>query len=304
MVAARPLLVRLRRFLLAPIEEELHQMRGQIEEVRQAAARVAVPTQDGNVLVRTTVGYVLCSTTDLGTLAPLVETGELERGTRLVIERVVGPGAVFVDVGANLGLHTLAAGHAMRGRGRIHAFEPFAPTAALLRETVQINGLSDVVQIHQVAASDHMGRQKLFLGAVSGHHSLFPLGTSEAQETESVEVELVRLDDALADTAPVDLIKIDVEGAELDVLDGARSTIERSPEIALVVEFGPAHLARVGHSVPEWFARFESLGLVFRAIDNDGRLMDRTIASLEDVESVNLLFARPDARAWIRAGPG
>lgn len=301
---ARPYLVPLRRFLLAPVEEELHHMRREMEELRQAASRVAVPTADGNVLVRTNVGYVLCSTSDLGTLAPLVETGDLERGTRLAIERLVGPGAVFVDVGANLGLHTLAAGRAMRGKGQIHSIEPYGPTATLLRETVLINGLGGIVRVHEAAASDAPGRRSLFLGGVSGHHSLLPLESLGTSEGGSTEVSVITLDDVLAGSPPVALIKIDVEGAELEVIDGAGATIAASPNIALIVEFGPSHLVRAGTSVERWFARFEELGFEFRAIDEDGRLMERTISSLEDVESINLLFARPDARAWIRAGAG
>jgi FkbM family methyltransferase len=269
------------------------------------ARRVAIASGPDRVLVRTDVGYILCSAADLGTLAMLVEQGGIERGTRLLIERLVKPGEVFVDVGANLGLHTLAAARAMGGRGRIFAFEPFAQTASLLRESVLINGFSDIVEILEVALSDHAGRQPLFLGVVSGHHSLFPLTMPPGWDASSVDVPLVRLDDVLADALPIDLIKIDAEGAELAVLGGSTAVIERSAEIALIVEFGPSHLGRAGHSVSEWFSAFESLGFVFREIDSEtGRLIPRSIETLEGVYSANLLFARPGARVWLRADAG
>ena len=302
----RPIVLRVRSLLVGPIEDELRQQRRRIDEIWQfsqaAGRRVAVACGPDKVLVRTEAGYALCSTHDLGTLAVLIERGDLERGTRRLIERLIEPGDVFVDVGANLGLHTLAAGRAMQGRGRVYAIEPFGPTVELLRESVLINGLSAIVEIHQAAASDHRGQQPLFLGPVSGHHSLLPLSPPQGSEPSSVDVPVVTLDDVLADAAPVNLMKIDVEGTELEVLDGARSVIGRNEEIALIVEYGPSHLERAGRSAQDWFSRFDDLGLSFREIDAEtGRLYERSIDSLADVESTNLLFARPTALVWRRA---
>jgi hypothetical protein len=165
-----------------------------------------------------------------------------------------------------------------------------------------MNGLTTVVDVHESAVTNRDGRQALFLGNVSGHHSLFPLSAADASDLSPVEVELVRLDDVLRGVPRIDLLKIDAEAAELEVLEGARSIVERSPEIALIVEYGPSHLARVGHAAADWFAGFDELGLEFRVIDEaTGRLTERSFASLQDVESVNLLFARPDAPAWLRA---
>jgi FkbM family methyltransferase len=302
-IALRPSVVRIRHFMLAPIEEELRQTRQRMDEIGQYAGRVAIPVGDWDVLLRTNAGYVLCSATDYLVLASLIDGGDLERGTRLLIERLVRPGDVVVDVGAHLGLHTLAAGRALRGRGRVHAFEPFEPSVRRLRQSVLINGLADVVEVHEAAAYSHAGTEPLHLGSVSGHHSLFPL--SDASGDETVDVSLVRLDDVLAGDGPVSLMKIDVEGAELEAIEGARAILERSPEVGVIVEFGPAHLARIGTSTNAWFDRFEQLGLTFRAIDREtGRLRPLSVARLEEADSTNLLFARPDARIWVRAQSG
>ena len=65
----------------------------------------------------------------------------------------------------------------------------------------------------------------------------------------------------------------------------------------------PSHLRRRKYSVKKWFERFESFGFVYRAInDLSGALEERTIEQLKDVESVNLLFARPAAQVWSTAG--
>jgi FkbM family methyltransferase len=267
-----------------------------------SAQRVAVACGPEEVLVRTSVGYVLCSPRDYAVLACLLDTGELERGTRLVIEKIVKPGDIFIDVGAHLGLHTLAAARAMHGKGRIIAFEPFEPTKRLLEKSVWINGFSDIVEIHQAAVFSHPGSQPLFLGVISGHHSLFPLQKPTAESAAPVSVPLVTLDAVMASHPTANVVKIDAEGAELDVVEGGRSVIQQNPNIALIVEFGPSHLRRTEHTTQNWFACFESLGMVYKAINpNTGALEDWSIDKLASIESVNLLLARPFADVWLRA---
>ncbi|QKV56500.1 MAG: FkbM family methyltransferase [Dechloromonas sp.] len=118
----------------------------------------------------------------------------------------------FIDAGANIGLHTLAAGRAMQGAGKIVAFEPYGPTRELLSESVFMNGLSDIVEIHEAAVSTKSGIQSLHLGKVSGHHSLYPLGDNGSADGTSVPVRLVSLAEVISAGTRVDLIKIDVEG--------------------------------------------------------------------------------------------
>jgi FkbM family methyltransferase len=254
------------------------------------------------MLVRTAVGYVLCDPADHAALAALLETGEMERGTRLVIESLLQPGDRFVDVGANLGLHTLAAGRALDGRGHVLAIEPFEPTAGRLERTIWINGLSDLVEVCRAAAYSQPGRLPLFLGATSGHHSLLPVERPSGPATAPVDVPLVTLDDLIGEARDVALVKIDVEGAELEVLHGARRVVRSNPGIGVIVEFAPSHVARAGRSIDEWFGAFHALDLVHREIDPaTGELRSSSIDDLRHVKTANLLFGRPEAALWRRA---
>lgn len=279
-----------------------------------AATRIAIPTGPDETLVRTQVGYVVCSSTDQALIAILLESGDLERGTRRLIERLLQPGQVFIDVGANIGLHTLAAARAMQGTGRIVAFEPYEPTLRLLRKSVFINGFAELVEARHAAVSDHVGSHSLYLGMTSGHHSLFPLspqlrfsGDSRKADTGAdtsvaVETPMTTLDAAIPPDLSPDLIKIDVEGAELEVIQGARALIERTPQVALIAEFGASHLARTGHTTYEWLAEFAALGLDHQVIEPvSGALESWTNEQLEQVESANLFFARPAAAVWKKA---
>jgi len=275
-----------------------------IEEYAFASARrMAVAGSPGEVLVRTSVGYVLCPASDYPLLATLVDVGELELGTRKLIQKLLRPGDTFVDVGANVGMHTLAAAIAMQAQGRIVAFEPHPTTHDLLRKSLLLNGFAGIAETHQAAVSNQVGQLPLFLGPTSGHHSLYSPEGSTGAMASTIDVPLVRLDDVLNANAPVDLIKIDVEGAELEVIEGAAATIRRNVEAALIVEFGSSHLRRTGRTTGDWLSAFEKFGLQFRAIEPaTGALLDWTSAELEAVESVNLLFARPTSKAWVRAG--
>ncbi|QQR69793.1 MAG: FkbM family methyltransferase [Alphaproteobacteria bacterium] len=264
--------------------------------------RVAVNCGPDQILVRTQVGYVFCSAHDPVVLCALAETGELEHGTRLAIQRILQPGETFIDVGAHLGLHTIAAARVLKDHGRVIAFEPFPLTCSLLRKSVELNNLSSLVEIHNAAVSNRAESRPLFLGSISGHHSLFPLPDEEKAGVAPVEVPTMRLDQVIEPGQKADMIKIDAEGAELDVLEGARTLIEANPEIVLVVEFGPSHLRRVGHMPSDWLARFADLGLIYRVINEQtGNLESWPYHKLLDVYSVNLLFARPDASVWQRS---
>lgn len=266
-----------------------------------SARRIALHAHGNSILMRSAVGYVLCADTDLAVLAGLLDTGELERGTRLLIERLLRPGDVFVDAGAHLGLLTLAAARAMGGRGRIFAFEPFPDTCEKLVRSVWLNGYSSIVKVHEMAVSDHEGRTTLFLGQVSGHHSIFPLGSATNSAEPSAEVSVTTLDAALPAVQDVTLLKIDVEGAEINVLNGARTLLANNRDMAIIVECGPQHLARTGYTVERWLEVFRTHGLIYRAINAEsGMLEDVSATQLAASESVNLLFGHPESSVWTK----
>lgn len=265
------------------------------------ARRVAIPCEPGEILIRTEVGFVLCASSDHALIASLVENGELETGTRRLIQRYLKPGDSFVDVGANIGMLALAAARAMHGKGNIIAFEPFEQTARMLEKSLWMNGFSHMATVHHAAVSSKKGFQHLHLGGTSGHHSLFDLDTVSKLDRKSVEVSLTTLDASIAEKDQVTLLKIDAEGAELDVIAGGNRLLTSNPDIALVVEFGPSHLRRIGISQDEWLDSFKKLGFDFRAINEvTGDLETTSQMALGKVDSVNLFFARPDSSAWER----
>lgn len=112
---------------------------------------------------------------------------------------------------------------------------------------------------------------------------------------------MVRIDDVVPATQKVDLLKIDAEGAELQVMESAAGLIERNAELAIIVEFGPAHLERTGVAPGDWLKAFAARGLQYRAIDSvSGKLEHWDMEKLLACDSINLLFGRKDAGVWRR----
>ena len=159
--------------------------------------------------------------------------GYHEPATVRVIEHFLRPGAVFVDVGANVGQYTLlAAGLA----AEVHSFEPDPLTFRLLRHNVLTNGLTNV-RLNACALAEDCNPRVLYSGRAdnSGGSSLGgPRGgvTSWAVACQHLDLYVHR-----SGIARVDLLKLDVEGAELSVLRGAKTVLSASsPHI--VLEFG------------------------------------------------------------------
>lgn len=276
------------------VPAELVQQINRIEEYTYASARrVAVNCGSDEIMIRSEIGFVLCSADDHALIATLLEAGELEPGTRQLIRKTLKPGDTYIDVGANIGMHMLAAAQAMNGSGKIIGFEPFGPTKALIDKTMWINGFSGITETHQMAVSNKSGSQLLNLGATSGHHSLFKLDTPAALAKPPVQVELISLDEIIKPNQVAHLLKIDAEGAELEVIEGAKRLLKDNPQIKLIVELGLSHLERTGHTIEDWLEKFSNLGFDYQVINaNSGELETHSVEELKIAGAVNLFFSK------------
>lgn len=210
----------------------------------------------------------------------ILKTGCYEAETVALVSRVLTAGAVFVDVGANFGQYTLIASQIVGEAGQVHAFEPAPDTLAILVRNIKRCGRRNVV-CNATALLDQAGPAALFLSDDSGLNSLGQ--TERVARNRRVDVVTTTLSDYV-DTrhlTRLDLIKIDCEGAELPVLRGARSVLERWRP-AIVLEFS-VHARAFGYSPSDMCAFLELLGyrlflvdrLPLSAVRPDAALVDR-----------------------------
>ena len=183
--------------------------------------------------------------------------GWLAGPERRLVERTVRAGMVAVDVGANIGFHTLVLARAVGPTGRVHAIEPAPANFRLLERAVREAGLAQVV-LHRAVAADVAGERPLYLAADNrGDHRLVPADEPRAH----VVVPSLVLDEVLADTPHVDFVKIDVQGAEVAVLRGLAATLARHRDVRLLCELSPDLLERAGADAERFFGPLRALGL-------------------------------------------
>jgi FkbM family methyltransferase len=166
--------------------------------------------------------------------------------------RVLKPGTAFWDIGAHIGFFTILASRVVGSGGRVHAFEPMPLNRRRLNTTIQLNGATNVT-VHAVAVGRSDGSAVLHGHQASAMWTL----VAERGEKNGIDVACRTIDTISSEIGDPSVIKIDVEGAELDVLRGGLGTISRSSPI-LVVEFAvPEYVAPARTLLPSY--RFEQL---------------------------------------------
>jgi FkbM family methyltransferase len=159
-----------------------------------------------------------------------------------LLRRLLAGGRDFVDVGAHVGMYSVAAALRLAERGRVLAFEPNPAARAQLEDNLALNGCRNATVSPQ-AVSDVVGEALLHVPQTDDP-SFSSLAAGRFAEGEPVSVETTTLDaevEALGLTPA--LIKIDVEGGELAVLAGTARTLDARP--ALLIEVGPESAAEV-----------------------------------------------------------
>lgn len=169
---------------------------------------------------------------------------------------------VMIDCGAHIGLYSRLASRILRNKGRLLAIEPNPEVLGFLKENLA-DAEASTVDIHQLGLYRKVGEMNLYLGheGLSGYSSLVNAGVSDL----SVTVPVTTLDTLLEEVglARVDFMKIDVEGAEIDVLAGAEASIARGALPLIQVEFTELNLRAIGKSSDALREAFETAGYRF-----------------------------------------
>lgn len=236
----------------------------------------------GHTLLCRVMGQFLCYVDgDDASVAPhLAMDGFWEAWNSVAVARHVRPGWRVVDVGANHGYFTLLLASLVGPEGRVFAIEPNPRLFALLERTVRLNGFDDRVTLLQFAAASHDAAVDLRVPReFSGDGSVV---LRRAGELASCPVQQRRLDGLI--DGPIDFLKIDAEGADYDVLEGAIGLLPPDRPAAVLLEHHAAFHEHPSMQVEQVIDD----GFSLRYVTHDGDLAPAT---------VDLLAADP-ARFW------
>ena len=186
-----------------------------------------------------------------------------EPAVALFLASRVRPGAVTLDIGANVGVYVVQFAHWSRPDGRVFAFEPNPDARQLLERHVALNGLTQRVAIVPVAVGARVGEAPLFAHGEDGMSRLGAPNPELAGARTSTTVPVATVDRFCADHDLVpDWIFLDVEGFEAAVLEGASHTLGAHPEVQVVVEMHPPLWRASGTDAPAVRRLLDDLRLV------------------------------------------
>jgi len=153
-----------------------------------------------------------------------------------VLRQHLQPGGVFIDAGANVGFYSLLASSLVGPSGQVYAFEPMPVAHACAKRNLEQNRSSNVVLFHAALGAARAEADIYWNG---DNHTLSSLRARDGVDQVCGRCQVLALDDMVADgsiSRSPDVVKIDVEGSEMDVLKGAQRLIRGSRPPLLIIE--------------------------------------------------------------------
>lgn len=185
--------------------------------------------------------------------AAIARDKQYEPHVTRALRDALGRGATFIDVGANIGYFALLAAKIVGPAGRVVAFEPNPSNCDLLRHSIEVNSFSTIT-LHQAAVAEARQTLHFATAGIDSNGRVVNAAEAAAEVVALPTVEAVALDEVLADLNRIDVIKLDVEGAEARAWRGMQAIIARHKPI-LLFEFSPVLLRHTSEVEPDAFLR-------------------------------------------------
>ena len=225
--------------------------------------------------------------------------GVFEPASWNFVRKLLRPGMVVFDLGANLGQYTLLAAKCVGKQGRVHSFEPSHRMFRELEFNVKLNGFSDICILNSLAVCDTCGTAKLsrYEEGAEVYGSLGCHKRTEATLTGYEQVTTVRLDDYVQKTQidHVDFIKMDIEGAELLALRGAEKLLRRNDSPTILLEMADVNTDGLGYKAVETWDYLESLGYRMYRFDGGGNISARATRPSDFTKAQDLVALKANA---------
>ena len=184
---------------------------------------------------------------------------EYEPSAFRVMEKILKPGHLVVDVGANLGLYSLAMARLVYPSGKVFSFEPASESFVALLDHIRCNGLMDMIEPHMCVIGDQPGACIFTQDGVLGTNRIGG-SSSQGKNAKAVSRMITTLDQFFARNGLLpDLMKIDVEGYETSVLKGAQQILSKK-RCPILCELHPGYWKAMNLNVGDFIERTKTLG--------------------------------------------
>lgn len=171
--------------------------------------------------------------------------------------KILKKGDRVVDLGANIGYYVTIESVVLGEEGHIIAIEPDSKNLSILKKNLELNHISNIVDVYPLAISDKIGQINFYVSDRCNWHSTMNLGDEYIKET--VEVESRTLDDLVGEQLKIDFIRMDIEGAEVEAIKGMQNTLKRNKNLKLFIELHP-HNRKNPIEIVDMLKNLKSLG--------------------------------------------
>lgn len=213
-----------------------------------------------------TEGKIILNQQDVA-VSGMLALGAFEPYQMALFRQIIKPGMTVVDIGANIGLYSVIAGKLVGKDGKVFSFEPEKNNYEFLNRNIEANNLNNVFP-NKTAVSSEKSTKNLFLFSENtGSYSL----VDNRKTNVSVPVQTDTLDNLLKQlsTNKVDVIKMDIEGAEYKAFEGMIQTINNSANLKMMIEFFPNAIRRFNQDPLQFLNTIKSLGFKISEINED-----------------------------------
>jgi FkbM family methyltransferase len=188
--------------------------------------------------------------------------GEFEKSEIAFMRKSLKPGDIFIDVGANGGTFTIIAARQVQNHGHVYAFEPDRRNLKLLRHNLKINNITNVT-ILECALSNKKGIAQLAIAIDGAMNSLAKTHRTDQQITEWQTVKVTTLDDFINEYKidRVDFVKIDIEGGEKLIFEGAKDIFTSFNQLIIMFEAVDLNTKGFAYSVKDFLIDLIALEL-------------------------------------------
>ncbi|WP_420641999.1 FkbM family methyltransferase [Candidatus Leptofilum sp.] len=196
----------------------------------------------------------------------IAKYGVYEPNVTLIVKELIQPGMTFLDIGANIGYYSMLVAAKVTDKGRVLAFEPIAENRDLFAKSMEVNKFQNM-ELFPYAVSDSEHTVSLEMGGRTSNSRI----TSAAEANKNnLQAQTVVLDTFLSELTALDMIKMDIEGAEFLALNGMSSLVSRyKPHI--ITEFSPGLIPKTSHVQPiEYLQKIVGFGYNLQIIYPDG----------------------------------